>query len=170
MDDTSNQQERLSDLNWITGIWEGEGNFSIFRGSKNRIYACASVPNTDFVLIEEISSALSRLGIGHYINLRANSQKNKNHADSKTIYVAGFKRVLKLLDAIQYRLRGEKRIVAQVVREFVERRLSLPRNAPYTSADLASIKLARSLNQKGPKESSETIRQAPLGEDIVQVA
>lgn len=158
MDVTSNQQERLSDALWVAGLWEGEGNFSIFRGSRGRIYASASIPNTDFVLVEELHKALSRLGVGHYINTRKLSQTNPRHSDSRVVYVVGFKRIQSLLDRIQQHLRGEKKIVAALVREFVERRLQAPKNAPYTQADFKAIELCRSLNKKGPKESSETIR------------
>jgi hypothetical protein len=156
--DTGNQQERLLDIAWLAGLWEGEGNFSVFRGSGNRIYAAASLPNTDFDLIEAIHLALQRLGVGHYINTRKLSQKNAKHADSKVVYVVGFKRVRALLDNIQAALRGRKREVAAVVRTYVERRLSLPKNAPYSAADIKTLEVVRSLNRKGPKESSETIR------------
>ena len=170
LSDTSNQQERLADLHWITGLWEGEGCFSIFIGSGGRVYASATLPNTDFVLIEELHNALTRIGVGHYINERR--RKNPKHSASKTVYVCGFKRVKALLDQILPLLRGEKRKVALVVQRFVERRLSLPKNAHYTSADFADMQEVRSLNKKGPQVSSETIRQASeiLSEDIVQVA
>ena len=170
MNDTINQQERLLDLAWLAGLWEGEGCFSLFRGSHNRIYAAASLVNTDYKLIEEIHAALDRLNIGHYIHERRSSVKNSKHKDSKTIYIVGFKRTEKFLNILLPLMRGKKRKVIQVIQKFIERRLSVPQKERYASMDFEYINQVRALNKKGTEVSSETIRQTPLGEDIVQTA
>ena len=169
MNETVNQQERLLDLAWIAGLWEGEGNFSLFRGSKNRIYAAATIVNGDFSLIEEVHNALVKLGVGHYINTRKLSLRNSNHKDVKVLYVVGYKRVRSLLNVLRPFLRGHKRDVAAAVMEFVEYRMSIPKGIPYTAKEFELLEIVRALNKKGPKESSETIRQTAKAEDIVQV-
>lgn len=168
MNDTINQQERLLDLAWLAGLWEGEGCFSLFRGSHNRIYAAASIVNTDYELIEEVHAALQRLNIGHYINERR--QTNLKHKNSKTVYVVGFKRIEKFLNLLLPLMRGKKRQVVGIIQKFIARRLSVPQKEPYASADFEYINQVRALNQKGQRESSETIRQAASAEDIVQTA
>lgn len=170
MHDTNNQQERQQDLAWLAGLWEGEGCFSLFSAGGGRIYAGASLPNTDFVLIEAIHAALRRCEIGHYIHTRKLSVKNPKHKDNKTIYVCGQRRAAKLIDSLLPYMRGKKQEVARVVRAYIARRLSLPRNSGYTQADRDFVSQVRALNRKGPVESSETIRLAPamLDEDIVQ--
>ena len=159
MNDTDNQQERLMDLTWLAGIWEGEGNISLVMGSGNRIMPRASVVNTDFVLIEEIASALKRLNIGFYIQSRkGGGTNNPKHSDCKVITIAGVKRVNNFAKTLGPHMRGAKRNIAEKVVEYTEYRLGLPRNAQYTSKDLETVQTVRALNKKGPSESSETIR------------
>lgn len=169
-DVTSNQQERLVDTAWLAGNWESDGCFGIFNGGKNRLYAQANFPNTDQELIEAIHAVLERLSIGHYIVTRRLSQKNSNHSDSKTIMIVGFKRVKKMLDVVQPFLRGEKRKVAEVVRRFVERRLSVQRGSPYSKQDYLDQATVRALNKKGTTRILRDYTLDASGEDIVQAA
>lgn len=157
MNVTDNQQERLVDLAWIAGLWEADGCFSIFKGSKSRLYAASSFVNSDKKLIEAVHSSLKRLGVGHYISTRKLSEKNSNHKDQQIIYVAGFKRAEKFIDLILPFLRGRKSEVAEVVKAFIVHRLSNYKGH-YTKEDFEFIEKVRKLNKKGPPKSSEAIR------------
>jgi hypothetical protein len=173
MNDTDNQQVRLYDLYWLAGLFEGEGNISLVQGSGKRIMPRASIINTDFTLIEETSSILTRCGVGHYIQTRANGcSNNPNHATAKVISICGLERVRKFCRIMLPYFRGHKKEVLAVVLDYCEYRLSQPKNSPYTGLEIEWVKKARSLNAKGPKETSETLRQANLSwlEDKVQAA
>ncbi len=173
MNDTSNQQERLSDLSWVAGMWEGEGNISLVQGSKKRIMPRAHIINTDYYLIEEIARILKDNGVGHYITERKGGcSNNPRHSDAKVITIAGLGRVVLFCQLLEPFFRGEKKEVVKQVWKYCSYRLKLPRNAPYTKVELSWVKLLRGLNKKGPKESSETSRHTNLTwlEDKVQTA
>jgi hypothetical protein len=171
----SNQQERLVNLAWFAGLVEGEGNISLVQGASHRIMPRFGIINTDYRLIDASCAVLTENNIGHYITLRKGGcDNNPKHRDAKVVTVAGHKRMAKLLPILIPYLRGKKREVAEVVKEYVEYRLGLPSGSQYTSKDVEYINRVRTLNKKGPQESSETIRWIPsrngLGKDIVQAA
>lgn len=169
--ETTNQQERQLELAWLAGIWEGEGTFVLFYGSKNRITPRASVINTDFVLIDGIISLLKRNNIAHYVQTRRGGcDGDPRHKDAKVIVISGYKRIENFIKLILPHFRGKKRAVAEYVLGFVSRRLFLGPRARYTDADFEAVEAVRALNKKGPIESSETTRQplSQTGEDIVQ--
>lgn len=173
MDETNNQQERLLDLVWLAGLFEGEGNISLVQGSGKRIMPRAGLINTDFVLIEEMSRIMTENGIGHYIQARINGcANNPNHATAKVLQICGLERVTKFCDLMIPLFKGHKKEVLQVVNDYCKYRLSQPKNSPYTGLEFKWVEKARFLNRKGPKESSETLRQTSLKwlEDKVQAA
>lgn len=173
MSDTSNQQERLLDCAWLAGLAEGEGNFSLVMGSKNRIFSKFNLINTDMELIEETCKAMHRLGVGHYVALRRGGcDNNPKHADAKVVVVVGYKRMATLIDALLPYMRGKKREVATLVREYISYRMSKSIRAAYTSVEFDYVSRVRALNKKGPKgiPRDYTLAPTPVGEDIVQTA
>lgn len=173
MNDTDNQQERLLNLSWLAGLFEGEGNLSLVYGSGKRIMPRAGLINTDLSIIEEVSSILKKEGIGHYIQTRTNGcANNLNHATAKNISICGLERVSKFCALFRPFFRGHKKEVLDTVLEYCNYRLTQPKNSPYTGLELKWVEKTRWLNRKGPKESSETSRQANLKwlEDKVQAA
>ena len=171
MNDTDNQQERLLDLVWLAGLFEGEGNISLVQGSGKRIMPRAGLINTYFALIEEMSRILKANGIGHYIQTRTNGcENNPNHATAKVLQICGLERVLKFCVLFHAYFKGHKKEVLEVISDYCMYRLEQPRNSPYTGKEFRWVERARFLNRKGPKESSETLRQADLKwlEDKVQ--
>ena len=160
MIDTNNQQERLLNLSWLAGMWEGEGNISLVKASKGRIMPRATIINTDFVLIETCGQILKENNVGHYFQTRINGcANNPKHKTAKVLVVAGMKRVQTLLNTLRPFLRGHKREVAKLVIEYIDQRLTVGKYTPYSSIDLAFVEKVRTLNKKGPEESSETIRE-----------
>jgi len=168
MNDTDNQQERLRDMAWLAGLWEGEGHFGFTTHGKVAMYPRAQIYNTDYDLIEEIHAVLKRYGIGHYINEHKRMHLAPEHKNLKTIYVVGMKRVQTLINFLLPEIRGKKKRIAELLLEYVERRLALPQGTPLSSIDLAYKEQVKVLNKKGPPESSEAIRQTVSTEDMVQ--
>jgi hypothetical protein len=171
MNDTDNQQERLLDLVWLAGLFEGEGNISLVQGSGKRIMPRAGLINTDFALIEEMSRIMKANGIGHYIQERKNGcANNPKHATAKVLLICGLERVVKFCNIMTPLFRGHKKQVLETVKSYCEYRLNQPKNSPYTGLEFEWVNKVRLMNRKGPKESSETLRQANLEwlEDKVQ--
>lgn len=172
LDDTNNQQERLVDVAWLAGFWEGEGTFSIVQGGKGRMFPRGSIINCDFKLIDKAVNILKENNVGHYVQLRMNGGTgNLKHSHAKIIYVYGAKRTQALISLLRPFLYGRKSEVADRVAEYITRRLQVGK-ARYSQVDKKLVEEVRTLNRKGPQESSETIRQPleMLREDIVQVA
>jgi hypothetical protein len=173
MNDTNDQQERLLELAWLAGLFEGEGNLSLVQGSGRRIMPRAGLINTDFEIIEEVSRILKKYSIGHYIQTRVNGcANNPKHATAKVILVCGLERVSAFCSLLSDYFRGHKKRVLENVLEYCKYRLAQPKNSPYTGLESRWVNEVRFLNRKGPKESSETLRQANLEwlEDKVQTA
>jgi len=160
--DTINQQERLVNLAWLAGFFEGEGWIG-FHTTSNRITPGISLINTDFVLIERVSNILKSLNVGFYIQTRKGGcDENPAHKTAKVIEIAGFKRVRSLLTYLLPFLFGRKQQVASLLLEYVERRLALPSKPKATSHDWEYVHRIRALNKKGIQVSPETIRSTPL--------
>ena len=158
--DTSNQQERLVNLAWLAGLFEGEGSVSLVRGSGNRIMPRVHMINTDWELIEEWSSRWKELGVGNYVQLRKVYNIEK-HKPTKQVLICGVKRVNNFCRILLPYLRGHKKEVAALVLEYTDYRLALPRpkrGGTYVSRDIEYVTRVRALNKKGPQVSSETIR------------
>lgn len=159
--DTINQQERLVSLAWLAGFLEGEGWIG-FHVHNNRITAAINLINTDFVLIERVSDILKSLNVGFYIQTRKNGcDGNLAHKTAKSLEVAGMKRVRSLLSYILPFMVARKKQVAEIMLEYVERRLSMPHKPKATAEDWEYVARIRALNKKGPLESSETTRSTP---------
>lgn len=173
---TSNQQGRQLDVAWLTGLWEGEGCFTLGIGSGRRLYPTCNLVNSDFVIIEKAHQILDSLQIGHNIQTRKLSLKNANHKDTKILYIVGLKRVEKFCKLLMPHLVGRKKEVAATMLEWIEyRKLNTQTRGPhgylktaYTAKDFEYKDRMNFLNKKGPSQPSETIRQTTKVEDIVQ--
>lgn len=169
---TTNQQERLMNLAWLAGFFEGEGSVSLVQGSGNRIMPRVHIINSDWELMEEWSKCWKELGVGNYVQLRKVYDPLK-HKQTKQVLICGVKRVNNFCKLLRPFLRGHKLEVLKVVEEYTDYRLSLPNGAhgaKYGTLDYEYRDRVRALNKKGPLESSETTRQPSLvaSEDIVQ--
>ena len=127
-----NQQERLSaDLNWLAGVWESEGWFSIGfqkRDNCGSQYAISSgIVNTDSEFIEEAKKILSTNNIAHYVT--APRISGIGIKPKVQIIITGLKRNKKFLDIIIPYLRTKKKR-AEIVKSFIDFRES--REAPKT--------------------------------------
>ena len=177
MDTTiDNQQERLFDIGWLTAAIEGEGTLTIiksyatWKGEPIYIPTCR-ISNTKENFIRNVERICKENEIGVHVGNR------KPHGNRQIIWIAriqGLRRCLKLLDTIQKRM-YIKKDNAEIMREFIEHRLSLPNKTPHGEYEENLRIKIQSLNKNGGnknrKESSETIRWTPEGdEDIVRTS
>lgn len=166
--DTTNQQERLLDLAWLAGFVEGEGCFTVAINGQ-RITPRIYIINTDLALIDRVSTIFKRENIGFYRQTRKGGCGGSSRwKTAYTVEIAGMKRVRHaILELLPY-LFGNKKRVAETLLAYIERRLSLPNKPKATREDWEYVERIRTLNRKGPKESSETTRSTLCSEDIVQ--
>lgn len=134
MSHEENQQERPSEnLAWLAAIVEGEGCLRMGKqhwkkGGCTRYYPLLSVVNTDVALMDEVSKILKANLVGFHIS---NRQRNERSKPTFEIKVSGIKRMAKLLPLIIPYMRGKKRRAAVLLKEYVEKRMSVPYKAGF---------------------------------------
>lgn len=159
-----NQQERIkADLNWLAGIWEGEGWFSMQRNTKrkygtihNGIYLDCGVANTDKSMMDQIMAILHEHFIPFHVGLR-NMTGRFGKKPQEHIRIRGFLRVKRFLTLILPFLRGEKKDRALLISKYIKFRDLLPSHNVKTGEyewDLYSQ--LREMNGTRPLLSSET--------------
>lgn len=140
---TDNQQQTVSDfeVGWMTGLIEGEGTVSLTickrngRGQQIRVIPRVIVANSDVAIIEKYLDILGRMGIGKYVRrTKPNNLKvsklfamqgiRTNFRDITTVYVEGFKRMLRLLTTVTQHMVGEKKLRASLLLKFIQKRVS----------------------------------------------
>lgn len=157
-----NQQERLA---FLAGLIEGEGTITIQtsnkrKNGKHNLLPIVQIANSNVELIEFTVKTLQETGISPFVYWK--QRTGKSLAPSATVQISGYKRVVAFLRLITPYLISKRR-QAEVVLAMCERRCDLPKNTPYTDADLLSVGEIRRLNTKPGtrlRESSETIRSA----------
>jgi hypothetical protein len=159
-----NQQERV-DLAWLAGSWEADGSFSLhdmkWKKDRRQISPAMTFVNTDKQYVDHIRLVLASLGIGYHVCMR-----EQLGFGSKPIYqlqLQGMKRCGKILPLLIPMMRGSKKKKAEVMLEFINYRLSTPRDWKYGAVE---DKLLDRFSQL----SSETICRGPevSGQDIVR--
>ena len=142
MIDRDNQQQTVSDveIGWLTGIIEGEGSIvmQISRRADRtqvlRVQPRIIITNTDQAIIEKGVDILTRLGIGKYVrhtttnNIKHGALVKKSYKDITYLNIDGFRRLNKLLVVVTQHLVGDKRIRAEVMSEFINRRVTMAKN------------------------------------------
>lgn len=123
-----NQQERMeSDRNWLAGIWEGEGWFTMSkrfsRTSKGISLACG-IANTDFKMIDYIMNILRENNMPFYVSDR-NMNGRLGKKPQRHVLVSGFKRVKTFLDFLLPYMRT-KRDRVEIILKYINYRLLLP--------------------------------------------
>lgn len=158
-------------MGWLACAIESEGSLQLAWGRKRgnimQLIPRINLANKDSNYIEKVISISQELGFNGHVN--PNSRKDK----VKYVVWYGFKRVKRLLEDVLPYLTIEHKIkIANKILDFINHRLSVPRNFPYTGRDKEIFFEIRKLNGKGrvkfPRESSETIRQTVKTEDIVR--
>lgn len=175
--DRDNQQvTRLSEteLAWLAGFLDADGMIRLHKGQKNAaknqrsFVPKVSFTNTCGLTVKEICRKLGVLGVKHQIHVKdKNARKWKPGVDVVIMHIPQVRPLL--LAMLPYLV--TKRVEAEIVLEFIERRINRTnKNTPYCERDylafqaLSFLKNTRHLRDYTP--SAESI----LGEDIVRTA
>lgn len=157
---------------WLSCAIESEGSIQLAWGRRKDGY---------IQLVPRINLANQAI---EYIQKASNILSAHINTSKKTIYATwyGMKRVKRVLETILPHMCIKRKIeIAKTVLEFVNYRLSVNPHVKYGSYEQGLFEKIRELNGKGrldsqelkvkfSKESSETIRQTPKGDDIVRSA
>lgn len=169
-----NQQRRLMRLGWAGGIIDGEGNISVthtFVSQKGHhvCYPRVKVCNTNQVLMDELADILQSEGLAFWRGRPNAKVRNINHKPQELIGINGIKRVKRFLDVMRPYLVA-KRDVADVVKQFIDRRLSRPYHCALDEMDIALIEQVRKLNERGTASfRSETNTPATIPAEMVMI-
>lgn len=131
---------------FVAGLFVGEGYFGISVRKKRAtstngitLLPASSMGMNDVETVNIVSGILHEHDIPHWVF----RHKTKKYAQ---INIHGLKRLDRFLPWILPNLTGDKLKAAENLQEYVDRRLSLPRQSPITEDDLAYVYKARSLN------------------------
>lgn len=152
MNDTDNQQKRLMDLGWLSGIIEGEGCFciQITNGGKNKNYSpLIQITNTNPLIILKAARIIKDLGLPAYVYL----QKQGEYRLCYRVVAFGLKRVKKFVDFIAPFIECRKEQL-EAMREFVNEKLSHPVQSGLTEKETRALETLQRLNR--PYLFSET--------------
>jgi len=161
-----NPQKRLG-IEWLAGFIDGEGSF-ILQVSKERRWkngTCGirlrpriTISNTHKPTMDFIAGLLKEFGVGHQFNVVSRKIYNPKHSQGYQISITGHKRSLKLIELLLPFLITRQR-QAQLLKEFIEWRLSLPKDAwtgGYANKAKEYIESLRALN--GNKKMPNILR------------
>ncbi len=150
-----NQQERLVSLDFIAGLFVGEGSFC-FNIVRNRgrglINPVFQVFMTDKDTVDSLYRSLQHHGLPGYYYKR--NKAGTNTRDQYGIVVHGVKRLARYCDALLPLLTGEKKEAALVMHEFCAHRLSLHPKAGYGPKDVEFVRRMRAIN--GQRTNNKT--------------
>lgn len=144
----SSQTERAPsvDLDWLIGIFEAEGSFSLCMNHRDRVNYQISISNTNSRIMEKVMKNLFSLGCPYHVNSRVREGR-KNITD---VTVAGMKRCQKFLLVTKNKWlarRNQRR--TSLMLEFIDSRLAMDIKELYTDRQLQIIQIMRDLNYRG---------------------
>jgi hypothetical protein len=142
-----NQQERLFDLGWLVGSFESEGGFCLAKSCCNkrgwRYTPLCTISNTDNNFIFACIEILKSLDIPHYVCFKRSTGK---HRPCRDIIIRGYQRCDKFLKFIIPLLKTKKD-QANLMREFIDYRLSKNYRYPYGEYEDNAHKRMKELNK-----------------------
>lgn len=167
-----NQQQRLG---WLAGILEGEGNISLQFGKRGdgsiQIFPRIQITNKDINLLNHALSIINENGCGARIRYAGKWKSGCYH-----LLIEGIKRCRKFVDIIEPCL-VTKRDRLEVLKNFLDSRLSKPIREKYSQYDWYCFSQLRGLNGKAMNHEIDDFIQSMLrdytlntkiGEDIVR--
>ena len=176
-----NQQEtvtHINNINWLAGIWDGEGSFSIVKqnrkiknGGAVILLPKVEMVNTNVFLIAEVCRILNNLGIKFYIYKR--HREKSNHKECFTVTVCRLDGIIDFCDIISPYLISKKS-QAELLRKYAisrKERLIISRqdhkNKPSNNDEEYYLcEQVQEKNKLGFTGSSTTLREILVEQDI----
>jgi hypothetical protein len=117
-----NPQVTDYEMGWLLGIIDGEGCFSMSKGSKGSYNVSIKLVNTCPIIIDTICHILTKLQLSFHVY---DSHRTGNQKPAKRIEINGPKRVERAL-AIFCQYFFAKKFQADTMLEYVQKRLATP--------------------------------------------
>lgn len=136
------------DLDWLVGIWEAEGSFSLFRNNWDRLVYNINLVNTNVRILDKVVINLKAIGCPWYVQSR--NKPEEHHKQATSIIISGFKRCKYFLDVTEGKWvsrRNKKR--STLMLEFIKSRLSKPEKETYSDREESIIQSIKDLNKFG---------------------
>lgn len=159
-------------ISWLVGIIEGEGCFSIAKGYKKSTYfnVTINITNTDIFLLRECESIVKDI---LECNCRIRNRKeNYNVKKRSDLVIEGLENISNFITKIKSFIIGEKKLQAEIMLSYVNRRLLLRKNNKSPKCDSEDEKYYKAISVlKHLTEPVETIRfLSHWDNDIVRTA
>lgn len=153
--------QQVISLTWLAGFTNGDGCISIAKRTRNKgrvnYKPYVTFSNNDPELIEEISSILKSVNVGHYVSWNKKKSSLGNNIVG-AVNVFGFLRCEKLLDILTPHLRGSKRKQAELASEWIKYRLTNGGNSKHYSYSEYDDAVYEKMAFMKRELTSETIR------------
>lgn len=121
-----NQQVTDFELGWLSGILDGEGCFTLSKGSNGGFSPSIKIVNIDEIILHHIEMILIKLKLSYFIY---DSHRSGNQRPAKRIEINGIMRVKRALDLfLPYILAKQKQ--AKLLLKWVDYRLNVPQRTP----------------------------------------
>ena len=134
------------DLDWLTGIFEAEGSFSLTLDYRKNAALAISMNNTNERIINKVTLNLDSICCGYHIRDKV---KRKSHfKTAQIISVTGMKRCYKFLSLMEGKWISKRYArMADSILTFINSRLSHSYLDPYTERELRLIQSTIDLNR-----------------------
>lgn len=133
------------DLNWLAGIYEAEGSFSLTLDHRDHAALAISISNTNARIIDKVKLNLNTLGCGFHV--RDKVKVKPHHKAAQIVAVTGILRCHTFFGQMVDRWTGSRHSrMAAAILEFAKSRLSRSRKDPYNPRELSLIQSVCDLN------------------------
>lgn len=145
---TSETERDLSaDFDWMIGVFEAEGSFSLIQNNRERMALKIDISNTNYKILEKFAITLKHLGCSWYVE---NKSRELHWQDAKAICICGMKRCLRFLNATNNKWQSKRNLQrSSLMLEFIHSRLPKNQKEPYTERELQIPNIMKQLNTKG---------------------
>jgi hypothetical protein len=141
-------REPSVDLDWLIGIFEAEGYFSLTINKRGYAALSIGMSNTNRRIISKTVLNLRRIDVLYYIQNTTKYNKKPHYKESQQIAIVGLLRCEKFLRETKnkWKLSVSKR-KSELMREFVNSRLAVSQTQSLSARQLQIIETVKDLNR-----------------------
>lgn len=133
------------DFDWLIGIWEGEGYFSLTKGYRGSADMQIGLGNTNPFILEKTAMNLKAINCPFYI--RSKNYKRKEWKDAEEIVIRGLHRCYKFLEATNgFWLANRNKRLSELCTEFVNSRFMKEAKDEFTPREAQIIQTCCDIN------------------------
>ncbi len=134
------------DLDWLAGIYEAEGSFSLIFDYRNQAAFEIQIANTNLIIIDKIARNLVNIYCAYHFSER--NGKKDHHKKLWYIRIRGFKRCNRFLYKMKGRWMSPRNIKrTSLMSEFIDLRLRQDLRDPYSDRQRQIVQAMRDLNR-----------------------